>query len=83
VKIFQDPDNPEKIIIESYPYTVRYIRKRGKDGKPCKPWVIEEAAIMDVRRMDWKAKQDLDRYRRRAFPNAVEKAKELSKTARP
>lgn len=78
MKIFQDPDNPEKIIVESYPCASRYIRIRDANGRPCKPWVIEEVAIIDARILEREDQRTLFNYRRWALPKAIKKAEELS-----
>ncbi len=79
MKVFQDQKNPERIIVESYPFTSYYIIVRDTNSKPCEPWVREEAAMMDTRRMEARDQISLANHRRWALLNATKKAKELAK----
>jgi len=77
-KVYQDPNNAGRIIVKSYPFTSYYLRVRDTNGKPCEPWVREEAAMMDIRRMEARDQISLANHRRWALLNATEKAKELA-----
>ena len=74
-KIFQDPKNPEKIIVESPPCTSYFLRTKDAGGNYCKPWAIEEQTIIQVRSMD---SRDYRGHREKTLLLAIEYARQLA-----
>jgi len=81
-KVSRDPDNPERLIVESLsgPYVSSFMIVRDKQGNICKPWAREEMAKIATKRgrMEYADSMGLDSHRRWALKNAQEKAKELA-----
>jgi hypothetical protein len=81
-KVFQDPNNSEKLIVESLsePYSSSFLIVRNEKGEICAPWVVEETVQIKKRgTMQYGDVMGLKNHQRWARKNAQEKARELAR----
>ena len=83
-KVFQDPDNSERLIVKSLsgPYHSFFLIVKNAKGEICAPWVIEERAGIDKRgTMQLGDVMGLRNHRKWALKNAQERAQELARSS--